>query len=122
MLESTISMLRVTDARASEKYYCEKLSFQKSWEYDPGDGNPVFIEVTRDKVSFHLSEHEGDGPLGIQIYVNVADAQILYDEFSHKGAAIDSPPYEAEWGHTVFELQDLDGNTLRFGSPIDVAD
>ena len=117
MFESTISMLRVTDARASEKFYCQKLGFQKSWEYDPGDGEPVFIEITRDKVSLHLSEHEGDGPLGVQLYVNVANAGALYDELTQNGVSIGDPPYDAEWGHTVFELQDLDGNTLRIGSP-----
>lgn len=110
-------MLRVTDARASEKFYCQKLGFKKSWEFDPGEGEPVFIEVTRDKVSLHLSEHAGDGPLGVQIYINVANAGLLYDELSSNGVSIDDPPYDAEWGHTVFELQDLDGNTLRIGSP-----
>lgn len=106
------------DARASEKLYCEKLGFEKTWEYDPGDGYPVFLELTRDSVSFHLSEHEGDGPFGIQIYIGNADSQALYDEFSKAGAPLAGPPYEAEWGEVVFEFQDLDGNTLRFGSPI----
>lgn len=118
MLRGTISMLRVANARASEKLFCEKLGFEKTWEHDPGDGYPVFLEVARDKVAFHLSEHEGDGPAGIQIYVNVTNARELYDEFIAKGAEIADPPSEAEWGEVVFELQDLDGNTLRFGSPV----
>ena len=118
MLEGTISMLRVADARASEKLFCEQLGFKKTWEDDPGDGHPVFVEVTRDHVSFHLSEHQGDGPLGVQVYINVADAQALYEEFCSKGAEIIDPPHEAPWGHTVFEVQDPNGNTLRFGSPI----
>jgi len=74
--------------------------------------------VTRDQVSFHLSEHEGDGPPGIQVYVGVADAQALYDEFRAKGVTIPEPPAEAPWGELVFVLQDLDGNSLRFGSPM----
>ena len=118
MLEGTISMLRVKDARASERLFCDTFGFRKTWEYDPGDGYPVFVEVTRDKVSFHLSEHEGDGPTGIQVYVNVTDAQALFDELRAQNATINEPPHEAPWGHLVFELQDLDGNTLRFGSPI----
>ncbi len=118
MLHGTISMLRVADARASEELFCGKLGFHKSWEHDPGDGYPVFLEVTRDNVSFHLSEHQGDGPVGIQIYVNVADSQALFDEFSAKDVNLGEPPSEAAWGDLVFELQDLDGNTLRFGSPV----
>ncbi len=118
MLQGTISMLRVADARKSEAFFCGKLGFRKTWEYDPGDGYPVFMEVTRDAVSFHLSEHEGDGPAGIQLYVNVADAKALYEEFTSRSVDIGNAPEEAPWGHLVFELQDLDGNTLRFGSPI----
>ena len=118
MLNRTISMLRVTDARASEELFCNKLGFQKTWEHDPGEGYPVFLEVTRDNVSFHLSEHEGDGPFAIQVYIGVSDAKTLYDEFTAKGVPIGSEPSEAEWGEVVFELKDLDGNTLRFGSPI----
>ena len=116
MLHRTISTLRVSDARASEELFCGKLGFHKTWEYDPGDGYPVFIEVTRDSVSFHLSEHEGDGPMGIQVYVSVSDALALYDEFTAKGVVTISEPSEAAWGELIFELQDLDGNTLRFGS------
>lgn len=118
MLHRTISMLRVADARASEELFCGKLGFAKSWEHDPGDGHPVFLEVTRDDVSFHLSEHDGDGPMGVQVYVGVSDARALFAEFAAKGVQIAGEPYEAEWGEWVFELQDLDGNTLRFGSAI----
>ncbi len=118
MLESTISTLRVADARASEKLYCGRLGFEKAWEDDPGDGHPVFVEVTRDKVCFHLSEHDGDGPAGIRIYVNVADAQALYDEFRSRDVQINNPPQEMPWGHMVFEFKDPDGNTLNFGSPV----
>ena len=41
MLRSTISMLRVADARASEKLFCGTLGFEKSWEHHPGNGSPV---------------------------------------------------------------------------------
>jgi len=117
MFQRTISMLRVKDARASEAFYREKLGFSNSWEHDPGDGFPVFIEVSRDSVSFHLSEHEGDGPEKIQVYVNVKDAKVLYEDLISKDVKIDNPPEEMPWGETVFELQDPDGNTLRIGSP-----
>ena len=119
MLLRTISMLRVADARASEKFFCDKLGFRTTWEYDPGEGYPVFLEVARDEVAFHLSEHEGDGPSAIQIYVCVADAEKLYDEFIAKGVEIAEPPHEAPWGDIVFVMQDLDGNTLRIGSAME---
>lgn len=122
MLRRTISMLRVQNARASEAFFCDKLGFRTTWAHDPGDGFPVFLEVTRDNVSFHLSEHEGDGPASIQVYVGVDDAEALYAEFEGKGIETLSPLEHAEWGEMVFTLEDLDGNTLRFGSPVQADD
>lgn len=118
MLKGTISLLRVKDARKSQAYFQDKLGFRTTWEHDPGDGFPVFLEVARDHVAFHLSEHEGDGPFGITVYINVADAQSLHDEFASRGVEIAEPIQEAEWGETTFAINDLDGNTFRFGSPV----
>ena len=117
MLKSTISTLRVKDARASEAFYRDKLGFNTTWEHDPGDGYPVFVEIKRDAVAFHLSEHEGDGPNGVSIYVNVADAVALHDELAAREVPIASAPEAMPWGETVFTIEDPDGNKLRFGSP-----
>ena len=116
-MRSTIPTFRVRDARAAEVFYRDKLGFGTSWAHDPGDGYPVFLEIVRDNVALHLSEHAGDGPEGVSIYVNVTDARGLYEEFCAKGAEIAEALQEAEWGEVVFSLTDLDGNTLRFGSP-----
>jgi catechol 2,3-dioxygenase-like lactoylglutathione lyase family enzyme len=117
MFQSTISMLRVADARKSGEFYCSLLGFSKSWEFCDEEGCPIFLEVTRDNVSFHLSEHEGDGPMGLQVYVNVADAPALHEEVTSRDVSLHEPLHDAEWGHTVFSIMDPDGNTLRFGSP-----
>ena len=117
-LRSTIPTFRVRDARAAEAFYSEKLGFRTTWAHDPGDGYPVFLEIMRDNVALHLSEHQGDGPEGVSIYVNVADARALSDEFLASGATLAEPLSEAEWGEMVFSLTDPDGNTLRFGSPV----
>ena len=117
MLESTISTFRVKDASASEAFYRDLLGFTKTWEDNPGDGSPVFIEVKRDAVAIHLSEHAGDGPECVSIYVNVTDAAALHREFESKQAPIASPPESMPWGETVFVVEDPDGNILRFGSP-----
>lgn len=117
MFQSTISTLRVADARASEAFYRDKLGFRTTWDHDPGDGHPVFVEVARDGVAFHLSEHEGDGPEKVSIYVNVADAAALFRDFQKRGVKISSPLEDMPWGHKVFTLEDPDGNILRLGSP-----
>ena len=119
MFNSTISMLRVRNARQSQRFYEDRLGFRTTWEHDPGDGYPVFLEVSRDSVAFHLSEHAGDGPLAVQVYVNVADARKLFEELIGRGVTHLEAPEEAEWGELTFTLTDPDGNVLRFGSAIE---
>lgn len=113
----TIPTFRVKDTAAAEVFYRDKLGFTTSWEHDPGDGHPVFLEMVRDNIALHLSEHEGDGPEEVSIHINVTDARALFREFLSAGAEIPDPPQDAEWDEVVFSLNDLDGNTLRFGSP-----
>lgn len=117
-LRSSIPTFRVKDARAAEAFYREKLGFSTSWAHDPGNEYPVFLEMVRDNVALHLSEHDGDGPVGVSIYVNVTDALALHDAFLAAGAEVAEPPQNSGWGEVVFSLPDLDGDTLRFGSPI----
>ena len=116
-LQSVISTLRVQDAEASFAFFA-KLGFEKVWEHRESEDFPLFIEVRRDSVSLFLSEHEGDGPQGVQIYVLVDDAQSLHDQFRAAGVACESAPEQQPWGHLVFGMEDLDGNVLRFGSPV----
>ena len=56
-----VPVLRVRDARASERFYCEILGFTKDWEHRFADDFPLYISVSRDALVLHLSEHEGGG-------------------------------------------------------------
>ena len=73
----------------------------------------------RDGVSIFLSEHSGDGPTGIQVYFVIDDADALYSSLEGGTIAITHIPHDTEWGDRVFEIEDFDGNALRFGSPQD---
>ncbi|MGI9391050.1 MAG: bleomycin resistance protein [Boseongicola sp.] len=107
---------RVKNARKAEAFYRDTLGFKTSWEDDPGDGHPIFVEMSRGDVSIHLSEHEGDGPEGVSVYVDVDDARGLHGEVTSNGGKADAPE-SMPWGHVVFVVTDPDGNVMRFGSP-----
>lgn len=116
-LLSSISTLRVKNAEASRKFFL-MLGFRTVWEHRESEEFPLFLEMQRDSVSFFLSEHDGDGPFGVSIYVVVDDAKSLYEEFVETSAETTEPIVQP-WGHLVFSISDLDGNNLRFGSPTD---
>ena len=117
-LERCVPTLRVRDASAACRYFCEQLGFTKDWEHRFEPGLPLFVSVSRDGVAIHLSEHAGDGPLEVRVYVYVHDPQALFDELDARGARIVAGPERQSYGTLEFIVEDLDGNRLRFGKAV----
>ncbi len=74
----------------------------------------------RDGVSLHLSAGREGPDAGSEAYLHVEDADALYAEWSRPGIGggitrhVRDTPYELREGAHI----DLDGNVLRFGSPL----
>jgi uncharacterized glyoxalase superfamily protein PhnB len=114
-LEKCVPTLRVRDASAACGYFCDRLGFHKDWEHRFEPGLPLFVSVSRDGVSLHLSEHSGDGPVAVRVYVYVRDPQALFEELRSRGARIVAEPELQSYGTLEFSVEDLDGNRIRFG-------
>src|SRR4051812_4459218 len=73
--------------------------------------------ANRDDAEIHLgvvppgTEHRGDA------YLFVDDAEALAAEWRAAGAEVHGPE-DTEWGQHEGALVDLDGNVIRFGSPL----
>lgn len=117
-LERCVPTLRVHDASAAARYFCEQLGFTKDWEHRFEPGLPLFVSVSRDGVALHLSEHVGDGPLEVRVYVYVQDPRALYEELVSRGARIVMEPALQSYGTLEFIVEDLDGNRIRFGKAV----
>ena len=113
---SCVPYVRVKDARASAEYYHRCLGFHQDSEHRFDPGLPLCISVSRGGLRLFLSEHTGDGNLGICLYCPVHDADRLHAEFWRSGALHLTAVEEKPWGRD-FSVRDLDGNELRFGSP-----
>jgi uncharacterized glyoxalase superfamily protein PhnB len=72
------------------------------------------ISVSRDQKSIMLCEREQGQP-GTWLWIGVDDADVLFAEFSAKGAHIRRPPQNFSWAYE-FEVEDPDGHVLRFGA------
>ena len=108
------------DSRKSQEIFTQ-LGFKEIWAHQEDDSFPRFVELGKDRVSVFLSEHKGDGPFGTNLYFVVEDAAALCETAKAGGIKIATDLHETEWGHRVFEVEDFDGNTLRFGSPLEDA-
>jgi hypothetical protein len=105
-------IFQVRDVRISLEYY-RRLGFATR-EYKPGG----YGFVTRDGIEFHLGEApDVSAPRPASAYLWVEDADELANTWSAAGADVRFPE-DTEWGQREGVLIDLDGNMIRFGSPI----
>jgi len=109
------AILPVQDLGASLAQY-QRLGFETR-EY--GGGGHGYGYVTRDGVEIHLGVTPKTSPAGAKhsVYLWVDDADALAEAWRAAGAEVHAPE-DTEWGQHEGALVDLDGNVLRFGSPI----
>jgi predicted lactoylglutathione lyase len=108
IIENVTPILRVEDLAVSRRYYIETLGFTLEW--DAG----TMISVSRDRRAIMLCER-AQGQPGTWLWVGVEDADVLFAEYSAKGARIRNPPQNFSWAYE-FSVEDPDGHVLRFGS------
>jgi len=109
IFEGVTPVLRVESVNASIDYYVGVLGFHLNWGY----GGP-FASVSRDKCAIFLSEGDQGHP-GAWVWIGVNDAAALEAEYRAQGAKIRHPPTNYPWAYEM-QVEDLDGNVLRFGS------
>jgi catechol 2,3-dioxygenase-like lactoylglutathione lyase family enzyme len=107
--ENSAPILRVENMDASVAFYCDKLGFQNApW----GDGD--FTSVNRDRAGIYLCRG-GQGRGGAWAWIGVEDVDKLHAEYLSRGVAIRLPPTNYLWALEM-QVEDPDGNVLRFGS------
>lgn len=104
-------ILRVADFEASVAYYVDVLGFTLAWR----DG--TFGSVRHGDVSLMLCAGS-QGHAGTWVYIDVSDADALYDELRARGARIRHPPTNFPWGMRELHVFDLDGHVLRLGAEV----
>ena len=115
MIQLAIPLLHVSDAIAAEKFYCDGLGFEKSFDYRPfGEDGPCYMQLVRDGVRVHLSNFPEDGKAGNVAVLIVDNIHILYEEFMLKGVEIELPPTDQTWGNREMYIKDADNNCIRY--------
>lgn len=104
-----VPVFRVVDVRASVKYYEEALGFNLLFS-----ASEWFASVARDGCNLFLTSDSQSQPR-MWVYVGVPDVRALHAEYEHSGAKIRNPPNNFEWALEM-QVEDLDGNVIRFGS------
>ncbi len=107
-------ILPVRDLRSSLAHY-RRLGFETR-EYEGGG----YGYARRDGIEIHVGVAPDIGSAGGKhsVYLWVDDADALAQEWQAAGAEVYAPE-DTEWGQHEGALVDLDGNVLRFGSPLE---
>jgi catechol 2,3-dioxygenase-like lactoylglutathione lyase family enzyme len=101
-------VLRVSNAAASRDYFVNTLGFKVN--FDVGD----FVSVSRGRCCLFLCVGDQGHP-GSWVWIDGKDVDALYEEYKASGAKIRHRPTNYSWALEM-QVEDLDGNVLRFGS------
>lgn len=109
-------IFRSFDEGKARAFYIDFLGFKVDWEHRFEPDMPLYMQVSRDNLIVHLSEHHGDATPGSTLRVEVDDVDAFHAEISERryanarpGGAQDQP-----WGTRDMTLTDPSGNKLIF--------
>ena len=81
MIKIAIPLLHISDPASAEKFYCNKLGFEKAFVYCPfGEDGPYYFGIVRDGVRIHLSSFPEDGTAGNAVGLVVDNVDALHEE------------------------------------------
>lgn len=110
-----IPIVRIFDEDKAKDFYLEFLGMSLDWEHRFEEGYPVYMQVSREGLVLHLSEHSGDCTPGSKTFVNTVDIESLHREVMSRGYRYCRPDISiAPWGDKVFEVVDPFSNKIVF--------
>lgn len=111
----TIPIIRIFDEGKAKDFYLGFLGMKLDWEHRFEPDFPIYLQVSRQNMVFHLSEHSGDCTPGSKVFVNTKNLDIYYKEIASKGYKYNKPEITtAPWGSRVFEVIDPFSNRVLF--------
>jgi ribosomal-protein-alanine N-acetyltransferase len=113
-----IPILRIFSVEKAREFYLDYLGCHLNWEHRFSDNAPLYMQVSRDGLVLHLSEHYGDGSPGTNFQVDFEGVEELHAELSAKNYPYWRPGLtETFWGTPRLNLLDPFGNQLQLCEP-----
>jgi len=110
-----VPVIRIFDENKAKEFYLDFLGMKLDWEHRFEDDFPIYMQVSKDDLVFHLSEHSGDCTPGNKTLVYVNDIDTLFEEITAKDYKFSKPSIEkAPWGDRCFTVIDPFSNKVLF--------
>jgi catechol 2,3-dioxygenase-like lactoylglutathione lyase family enzyme len=105
------------DVAATIRFYIDYLGCSLDWQAGEGD-RPVYLQVSRGGMRFHLSSHHDDGTPGTAVLVEVHNIDALHTELHERGYPFFNPGIgPGPGGVREMQLIDPASNRIRFYEP-----
>ena len=110
-----IPILRIFDVAKAKEFYVDFLGFSIDWEHRFEDDAPLYMQVSREGLVLHLSEHHGDCCPGAAVFVRMTGLDDLHRKITAKGYRFMRPGIQrTPWNARMMEVIDPFNNRIRF--------
>jgi len=114
-----IPILRIFSVEKAREFYVDYLGCKVDWEHRFDKNAPLYMQVSRDGLVLHLSEHYGDGSPGTSFKVDARGVRELHAELTAKKYGYWRPGLnETFYGTLQLKMLDPFGNQLFLEEPI----
>lgn len=117
--EQVIPLLRIFDVMKAKEFYVDYLGFELAWEHHFDENSPAYIEVSRNEMTLHLTEHYGDACPGSTVFVWMKGIDEFHRELCSREYKYLHPGLETTfYGAKCVEIIDPFGNRIRFNEKL----
>ena len=114
-----VPVFRIFSIEKAREFYLDFLGFTVDWEHRFEPDAPVYMQVSRDGVVLHLSEHHGDGTPGSRAYVYMTGVEAFQRELIGKKYRYNRPGLDRQdWGMLEVTVNDPFDTKIIVGEPI----
>lgn len=115
MLQSITPILRIFDVAKAKEFYIDWLEFKLEWEHSFEENFPVYMEVSKDDIKIHLTEHHGDATPGSGIFITCTDITAYCEKLKTKNYKFYKPAVKKTFYNALcMSVTDPFGNRLSF--------
>ena len=117
---TVIPVLRIFDIAKTKEFYVDWLGFHIDWEHRFEENFPLYMQVSKDNIKLHLTEHHGDCCPGGKVFIEFSGALSNYHaSLTAKDYRYMKPGLEkAPWDALTMTVIDPFGNRLLFSQPL----
>lgn len=117
--QQTIPILRIFDVEKAKEFYVGFLGFTVEWEHHFDENSPAYLQVARNGLALHLTEHVGDCCPGSTVFVWMTGIDEFHRELTSQNYKYLRPGIETTfYDSTCVEVIDPFGNRIRFNEDL----